>query len=143
MKLSEHFTLEEMCYSETARKLGIDNRPSEAEIKNLKELCMNVAEPIRARFGAFSPSSGYRSSKLNTAVGGKKTSQHCKGQAMDIPRIGNGKHSLMHIYNWIRNNIDYDQVIFEHDSLGNKWIHVSYVSKEKNRHYNIDEYAKR
>jgi D-alanyl-D-alanine dipeptidase len=85
MKLSEHFTLAELTMSPKATKLKIDNTPTPEHLENLIVLSENVLEPIRAKFGSFSPTSGYRSPKLNAATpGASKTSQHSKGEAVDI-----------------------------------------------------------
>ena len=85
MKLSKHFTLEEMTKSMTATRKGIDNTPGSGEIKNLGNLCYEVLEPIRAHFDkAIRISSGYRSEALCEAIGSKKTSQHALGCAVDF-----------------------------------------------------------
>ena len=83
--LSEHFTLEEMTASETARKMHIDNTPPDIVIKNLKILCTQVLEPARQRYGhPLTISSGFRCMKLNRIVGGQPNSYHLKGMAADI-----------------------------------------------------------
>ena len=112
MKLSKHFSLEELCKSQTATRLGIDNlAKDENVITNLKIICENILEPIRENYGIpFSPNSAYRSPKLNNAVGSSHKSQHLKGQAVDIeiPSIDNYE-----LAQWIRNNLDFDQLILE------------------------------
>lgn len=85
MQLSSHFTLEEFVSSSSAKKLGIKNEPNETEIENLKLLCNTILEPIREKLNApLYISSGFRCVKLNSAIGGTKTSQHCYGQAADL-----------------------------------------------------------
>ena len=85
MNLSKHFTLEEMTKSMTATRKGIDNTPGPGEIKNLGDLCYEILEPLRAHFDKpVTITSGYRSEALCEAIGSKKTSQHAKGQAVDL-----------------------------------------------------------
>lgn len=132
MKLSNHFSLEELCKSQTATRLGIDNlAKDENVITNLKTICENILEPVRENYGIpFSPNSGYRSNKLNNAVGSSSKSQHLKGQAVDIeiPTIDNYE-----LANWIRNNLDFDQLILEfyNGEPSSGWVHVSF--SEENR----------
>ena len=126
MKLSKHFSLEELCKSQTATRLGIDNlAKDENVITNLKKICENILEPIRENYGIpFSPNSAYRSPKLNNAVGSSHKSQHLKGQAVDIeiPSIDNYQ-----LAQWIRNNLDFDQLILEfyNGESSSGWVHVS------------------
>ena len=126
MQLSKHFSLEEMERSQTAQRLGIKNKAGSGEIKNLGDLCYNVLEPCRAKFGKpIRISSGYRSEELCVAIGSKKTSQHALGMAVDmeIPSESNLKVAL-----WIQNNVDFDQLILEYytGEANSGWIHVSY-----------------
>lgn len=146
LKLSPHFTLNELTKSQTAIRRSIDNMPDEAAIENLKALCENVLEPIRQHFKIpFSPGSGYRSLELNRVIGGSAVSQHILGQAVDIelPGISN-----FHLARWIQVNLGFDQLILEHYTPGQPnsgWVHVSYSSK-KNREsvltYNSAGYSK-
>ena len=139
MNLTKNFTLEEMCYSETALVNRIDNLTSTRfVIDNLKELCAKVLQPVRNKFGTVRVSSGYRCLKLNRKLGSKDNSQHTKGQAADIDKIGNA--TLRQVFDYIKNNLDFDQLLFETNSKGVTWIHVSYVSKGNNRHQVIDNY---
>ena len=132
MKLSKHFSLEELCKSQTATRLGIDNLAKDENIiTNLKTICENILEPIRENYGIpFSPNSAYRSPKLNNAVGSSHKSQHLKGQAVDIeiPSIDNYQ-----LAQWIRNNLDFDQLILEfyNGEPSSGWVHVSFA--EENR----------
>lgn len=85
MNLSKNFTLQELIYSDTAVRMGIDNKPNDETIENLKILCENILEPVRANFKApVVVSSGYRSEAVCTAVGSSSKSQHIKGQAVDF-----------------------------------------------------------
>ena len=83
-RLSEHFTLEEMCRSGAAVRHRIDNTPDREQAERLRQLCLNVLEPLRRRFGVIRITSGFRSERLNAIVGGANTSQHMRGEAADI-----------------------------------------------------------
>jgi zinc D-Ala-D-Ala carboxypeptidase len=129
MKLSENFTLDEFLLSQTASRMGIDNIPSPEVVENLRNLTVNVIQPLRNKFGPVVISSGYRSVKLNSAVGGAKESQHLYGMAADIniPTLGNDK-----LAEYIRDNMVFDQCILEFYTLGHPssgWVHVSYSTK--------------
>ena len=133
MQLSKNFNLLELTQSQTAARKGIDNTPSPEHQRNLKSLCARILQPIRDHFGkVVSVSSGYRSEALCIAIGSKITSQHAKGQAADFEIYGLSNQELA---NWIRENLDYDQLILEYwtpESPNNGWIHCSY-SLERNR----------
>ena len=134
MRLSKHFSLEEMTRSMVAARKGIDNTPGAGEIKNLENVCYEILEPIRAHFDkAIMISSGYRSEALCEAIGSKKTSQHAKGQACDFEI--NGVPNIKTAY-WLSNNVDFDQLILEFykkDDPAGGWVHVSYNEKGANR----------
>jgi len=129
-QISKHLTLEELTYSETAIKLGIVNVPNQLQTENLKTLALKVFEPVREHFGVpIHISSGYRIMNLNQAIKGSITSQHCRGEAIDIDMKGD-KVTNAQIFNWIKDNLKYDQLIAEFPKNGNpEWVHVSY-SKE-------------
>jgi hypothetical protein len=133
MKLSNHLTLAEMIRSDSAKRLGISNQPTSEHLDNMKELAINVFEPIREHFGVpIYISSGYRSEALNKAVKGSKSSQHCKGQAMDIDMDGSGLISNKDVFKYIRENLSFDQLIWEFgDSNNPDWVHVSYDSTNR------------
>lgn len=128
-QITKNFTLKELTYSATAVKKGIDNKPTEEHYKNMVSLCKNVLQPLREKLGKpITVNSCYRCPKLNTAVGGVKTSQHCNGQAADIEVMGMSNYDLAC---YIRDNFDFDQLILEFcDNLKNDknsgWVHVSY-----------------
>ena len=134
MRLSKHFSLEEMTRSMVAARRGIDNTPGAGEIKNLENVCYEILEPIRAHFDkAITITSGYRSEALCEAIGSKKTSQHAKGQAVDFEI--NGVPNIKIAY-WLKNNVDFDQLILEFynpDDPAGGWVHVSYNEKGANR----------
>ncbi len=132
MKLSANFSLEEMTKSQVALRNGIPNNPNATQIDALRELCLNVLQPIRSYFNKpVTVSSGFRSCELCIAINSSINSQHTKGEAADIEIIGLDNKEL---FDYIKNNIDFDQMILEFYSGGNSgWLHVSYVSQKKNR----------
>jgi zinc D-Ala-D-Ala carboxypeptidase len=126
MKLTEHFTLEEMTVSEYATRNGLKNTPSETSVQNLKILCKNILEPLRLIVKKpVIITSGYRSKIVNRAIGGSTTSQHMKGQAADFIVIG---MTVEEVFNIVAKQLPFDQLIQEFG----KWVHVSY--KENLRH---------
>ena len=115
MKLSQHLDLSEVIRSESAKRNGISNMPTGEHIANFIILAEKVFEPVREHFGVpIHISSGYRSAALNKCVGGSATSQHCKGQAIDIDMDGtsNGVTNKM-VYDYIKDNLKFDQLIWE------------------------------
>jgi hypothetical protein len=127
-QISKHLTLAELTYSATAIKLGIVNVPNQLQTENLKTLALKVFEPTREHFGVpIHISSGYRIMNLNQALNGSITSQHCKGEAIDIDMKGD-KVSNAQIFHWIKDNLKYDQLIWEFgDKKNPDWVHVSYT----------------
>jgi zinc D-Ala-D-Ala carboxypeptidase len=132
MRLSENFTLAEFTKSQTAIRNGIPNDPTTEHLEAMKVLCEFILEPLRAHFGRpVRLSSGYRSTRLNRAVGGSTTSQHSKGEAADleIPGVANDR-----VAKWIRGNLPFDQVILEFYHSGDPnsgWVHVSYGPRNR------------
>jgi hypothetical protein len=128
--------LSEVTRSESAKRKGISNMPTEAHIANFKLLAEKIFEPIRTHFRCpIIISSGYRSKELNAAIGGSLTSQHCSGKAIDIDMDGtpNGVTNRM-VFDYIKDNLDFDQLIYEFgDSNNPDWVHVSYESSGKQR----------
>lgn len=135
-QITKNFTLKELTYSDTAYKKNISNIPSEEEYNNMKTLCEEVLQPIRDHFGKpVRINSCFRCEELNKAVGGAKNSQHRTGQAADIEIIGMSNYELAQ---WIRDNLEYDQLILEYannisQDKNSGWVHVSFVSKKSNR----------
>jgi len=150
VKLSEHFTLEEMIFSETAKAKKISNKPTEIHKKTLKHTCQYLLEPLRkllndkykeykgkkVRAVSIKITSGYRSAKLNAAVGGATTSGHIKGECADIEAVityMNGVKAVLpfnELYEdikvWVKEGeLSVDQCIQEQNSAGAKWVHVS------------------
>ena len=141
MKISDHITYAEAIHSNTAKRKGIDNTPSEAQVSAMKLLAEKVFEPLREWVGGpIKVNSFFRSEALNDSIGGAPTSQHCKGQAIDIDDVY-GKKTNADMYHWIQTNLDYDQMIWEFGTdMQPNWIHVSYVSEEKNRNKCLKAY---
>ncbi len=131
-QISKHLTLEELTYSATAIKLGIVNVPNQLQTENLKTLALKVFEPVREHFGVpIHISSGYRIMNLNQALNGSITSQHCKGEAIDIDMKGD-KVTNAQIFHWIKDNLKYDQLIWEFgDKKNPDWVHVSYCKENR------------
>jgi hypothetical protein len=134
MKLSQHLDLSEVTRSESAKRNGISNMPTAEHIENFKLLAEKIFEPIREHFGVpIHISSGYRSKELNAKIGGSATSQHCKGQAIDIDMDGstNGV-SNADVFNYIKDHLPFDQLIWEFGNDNNPdWVHVSYDAKQR------------
>jgi zinc D-Ala-D-Ala carboxypeptidase len=127
MKLSKNFALSEIIHSNTAKRLGIDNEPTETHLQNMQHLVDNLIQPLRDAVGPIRVSSGYRNPELNRAIGGSRSSQHCKGEALDLQFWQNGKMMNELIYEWILDSgIEFDQMINEFDFA---WIHISLKKK--------------
>jgi zinc D-Ala-D-Ala carboxypeptidase len=128
MKISEHLDLSELTRSESAKRNGISNMPTPEHIENLKLLAETIFEPIRDYFKIpIRVSSGYRSKDLNAFIKGSSSSQHCKGQAIDIDMDGTSITNK-EIFDFIKDNLPFDQLIYEFGDDNNPdWVHVSYV----------------
>ena len=140
-----HFTIEELCASDTAKAKGINNKPNMQQMINLVYLAAYVLEPLRVAMDeSIKISSGFRSEALNKAVGGAFNSQHKKGQAADLCIDGNIEKGKRW-FNYIRQHLPFDQLIWEHDKNGTYWVHVSYVFPDfgKNRRQVIDNLLKK
>lgn len=120
MNLSAHVTLKEFTYSDTAVKHGINNEMNLTQLKSAEELCQNVFEPLRLYLNTpIKINSGFRSLQLNKLIG-SKTSQHAKGEAMDVNIGAKG-------FNFIKDKLDFDQLIWEFGNDENpQWVHVSF-----------------
>jgi len=131
MQLTNNFSLKELTASDTATRKGLDNTPNEAVIANLKTLAENILQPVREHYGkSVKVNSGYRSPEVNAAVGGSRTSDHCKGQAADIEITGVANGDLA---KYIAENYKFTQVILEFYTQGipdSGWVHVSYDAND-------------
>lgn len=126
--ISKHITLEEAINSPTALRLKIDNKPNDIVLESMKLVAEKCFEPLREWYGKpIKVNSFYRSLNLNKAVGGSATSQHVKGEAIDL--TGGSKEENKKIFDWCKVNLVFDQLINEYDYT---WIHISY-NKTKNR----------
>jgi hypothetical protein len=132
--ISKHISEKEGSKSVTAIRLGIDNTPDAEAMANMKLIAEKVFEPLREYVGGpIKINSFFRSSALNEAIGGSSRSQHCQGRALDVDDVY-GHKTNKEMFQWIRDNLDFDQLIYEFGSEDNPdWVHVSYVSEDKNR----------
>ncbi len=133
-RISKHITYKEATRSVTALRLGIENKPSEYELQNMELIAEKVFEPLReAVNGPIKINSFYRSEELNKSIGGSSRSQHCQGRAIDIDDFY-GYVSNAYMYYYIKDNLDFDQLIWEFGTDTNPdWVHVSYVDGDSNR----------
>ena len=132
--ISKHISYKEGVYSNTAIRRGINNDPNDEQLENMELIAEEVFEPLWVWVGGpIKINSFFRSPELNTAIGGSGKSQHCKGQAIDIDDTF-GKATNAEMYHWIKENLNFDQMIWEFGDDDNPaWVHVSYVSPEENR----------
>lgn len=139
--ISKHISEKEGSYSITALRLGLDNAPRDQEKENMRLIAEKVFEPLRSYVGGpIKINSFYRGPELNKAIGGSTRSQHCEGRAIDIDDTY-GYKTNAEMYNWIKNNLNFDQMIWEFGSDKNPaWVHVSYVSEDKNRNRCLKAY---
>ena len=140
-----HFTIEELYASATAKAKGINNKPNVQQTINLVYLTAYVLEPLRVAMNEpIKIGSGFRCQALNKAVGGVYNSQHLKGQAVDLCIDGDMKKGKKW-FDYIRKNLPFDQLIWEHNSKGSYWVHVSYVYPDfgRNRRKVIDNLLKK
>jgi zinc D-Ala-D-Ala carboxypeptidase len=141
MKLSEHFTLQELTASETAMKNGFTEQysPSIEVIENLKLVAVNLLEPIRAKFGSFSPTVGYRCPRVNKKVGGATNSEHLRGCAIDETFIRGGINICDEVAHWLMNEsgLRWSKLIlempFKDGYITNyRWLHIGYDKNNLN-----------
>ena len=139
--ISKHISYKEGVRSTTADRLGIDNKPGQVELINMEVIAERIFEPLREWVGGpIRINSFYRSPKLNKAIGGSKRSQHIEGRAMDIDDTY-GHKTNAEMFNFIKQNLDFDQMIWEFGTDDNpNWVHVSYVSEDSNRNRCLKAY---
>ena len=131
MKLSEHFSLAEMCKTSA----NLDNVPNEAQVENLKRLC-GWLEMLRSewnkRYGEGNDpiiiNSGFRSEAVNKAVGGVKGSNHLSGCAADI-RVASIEQLVRYATILLdisdESQEDFDELLLERSPKGNYWLHFA------------------
>ena len=144
-RISKNFTLDELTASATAKQMHIINAPGVDEVCNLCALVHNVLQPLRDAMGeSIKIGSGYRCPQLNKAVGGVSNSQHVNGEAADLCIDGDIQKGRKWM-TWIMEHCDFDQLIWEHNSKGTYWVHVSFIFPDfgKNRHQVIDNLLKK
>ena len=132
--ISKHISMKEATRSVTAMRLGLDNTPTEEHLDNMKLVANKIFEPLRSWVGGpIRINSFYRGPELNEAIGGSTKSQHMIGQAVDIDDTY-GHKTNAEMFNYIRGNLDFDQMIWEFGDDNNPdWVHISYVSEDENR----------
>lgn len=141
MTVSKYLSLEECTKSQNAKRLGISNYPNDIQFKAMQYVAVNVFDKVREFIGApLAASSFFRCKELNDATpGSSKTSQHMDGEAIDIDCdvYGNGKN--IDVFNFIKDNLVFDQLILEYPDLeGNpSWVHVSLVDHPKHNRAQI------
>ena len=134
MKISDHISYKEGIKSNTALRKGIDNTPNRYEQTNMEVTAEKIFEPLRKWVGGpIKINSFYRCEELNRTIGGSSKSQHCQGRAIDLDDTF-GYKSNAAMFDYIRNNLSFDQLIWEFGDDNNPaWVHVSYVSEDQNR----------
>jgi hypothetical protein len=134
IRISKHISYKEATRSATALRLGIENIPNEYQLQNMEIVAKKVFEPLREAVDApIKINSFFRCEELNKAIGGSSKSQHCQGRAIDIDDIyGHVSNAFMYYY--IKDNLDFDQLIWEFGTDDSPdWVHVSYVDEDSNR----------
>ena len=135
MRISDHITYREAIHSNTAKRLGIENIPNDVQMENMQIIAEKVFEPLRKWVGGpIKVNSFFRSPETNRAIGGVSSSQHCKGQAIDIDDVY-GHKTNAEMFEFVKNNLEFDQMIWEFGDDNNpNWLHISYVEgKNRNR----------
>ncbi len=132
-QISKYLTLADCVKSSEALRRGINNNtPTAEQIENLKLLGVNVYDKVKGKFPKCYPNSIFRSLELNTAIGGADTSQHMKGQAVDIDSFSNAYN--LQILKWAIEHVHFDQMIAEFpDATGPSWVHISFNHELRNR----------
>lgn len=139
MKLSTNFSLAEFTNSETAKrdpvKFAEQFNPPGNIIENLKFGAVNICEPIRKKFGSFSPTLAYRCAALNTAIKGSGTSMHLTGEAIDETFIYDGKNTSAEVFFWLLKNkatIPFTELIWEKGEENQpNWLHIGWRKQKE------------
>jgi len=130
--ISKHITVAEATKSQNAVRAGIDNTPNDEQLTAMKLVAEKCFEPLRVWYGKpIGVSSFFRNSDVNKLAKGSKTSQHVKGEAIDIDAdLFNNGITNAEIFNYIKDNLEFDQLIWEYGTDKNPaWVHVSYSAK--------------
>ena len=141
MRISKHISYAEAIHSNTAKRTGIENTPNPTQVETMKITAEKIFEPLREWVaGPIKVNSFFRSIALNEAIKGSSTSQHCKAQALDLDDVY-GHKSNAEMYYWIKDNLNFDQLIWEFGTdMNPNWIHVSYVNDKENRNKCLKAY---
>ena len=127
--VSKHISFSEAVNSPTAQRLGISNLPTEEVFSRMQLVANKCFEPLREWYGKpIKINSFYRSHELNKAVKGSKTSQHVKGEAIDLS--AGSKEENKKLFEWLKANVEFDQLIWEN---GGVWVHVSFSSQHNRK----------
>ena len=139
--ISKHISDKEGVYSNTAIRRGISNKPTKPQRECMEIVAEEIFEPLREWVGnKIKVNSFFRSRELNKAIGGSYTSQHCKGQAIDIDDTF-GYQTNAEMFEWIKENLEFDQMIWEFgDDENPNWVHISYVNEIDNRNRCLQAY---
>ena len=151
--ISKNISYKEAIYSQTAKRKGIDNTPNEGQLAAMFTIAEMIFQPLRNWVGGpIKINSFFRSQELNAAIGGAykikngkriQSSQHCKGEALDLDDTFGCKTNA-EMYYWIKDNLDFDQLIWEFGDDNNpNWIHVSYVDSQENRNRCLKAYKEK
>ena len=133
-----YFTIKELSHSETANRKGIDNTPTGDVVVSMTTLINECLDPVRELYGKpITVTSGFRCPMLNKAVGGVNSSQHVKGEAADL--VGRNDDETRKIFETAKAFGQFDQLLYEKNSKGNIWVHISYKASG-NRTMCIDNY---
>ena len=144
MSISKHISYKEGVYSRTAMRRGIKNNPNAEQMENMVAIAEEVFEPLRVWVGGpIKINSFFRSPELNKTIGGSGKSQHCHGQAIDLDDTF-GRATNAEMFEFIKKHLDFDQMIWEFGNDENPdWVHVSYVSEDKNRNRCLKAYKEK
>ncbi len=128
--IGKYITLEKFCHSDNAARKKMDNMATDpVHLQNIRNLIEHVFDPLCKHFGVvIYISSGYRSRALNLITkGASLTSAHAKGQAVDLDQDGQGTPTNRQIFDYIKANLPFDQLIWEFGDDNNpSWVHVSF-----------------
>lgn len=142
-KLSKYLSYEEGIASATAKKHGIDNTPNADQLANMKFIAVNIFDKVREHIGGpLAATSFFRSYEVNAKQGlASKTSQHMKGEAIDISTKRYNVGTNRQVFEFIRKNLVFDQLIWEFgDDNEPDWVHVSLKRTGTNRHQVLRAY---
>ena len=131
-KISNHISYKEATHSDYAKQYKISNKPTPAHIKNMELIAEKVFEPLREWVkGPIKVNSMFRSEDLNRGIKGSPRSSHLTGNAIDLTTMGN--KSNLEMFHYIKDKLDFDQLIWEYGTDEPVWLHVSYKNKKDNR----------